>query len=265
MTSRSSRTTGGRTIDLFALVDIPLERADRPAYRADAGRRPMSPRTTRTSRAGSTCLLLDANHVPATDSHLTKKAAHEFINYLGANDLAAVVLAQTGSRDDNQEFTNSRAALHAAVDKFVGEKVRSRTLNVQDAAVRSFGLEKLGIDVRNSKDPRSRRACGQGASDARFDDAAVELHGRASAAGARRSCSFSEGLDFNLDDTLGPRSLVVRPQRNSRPPTTRRSTSRCTRPRILDGMQAMFEAASRANVAIYSVDPRGRRPPSSTR
>jgi len=240
-----------QAVDLFALVDIPLERQDRPAYRAT----PVAPDVATNYKdfeGRIYVLLLDANHVPATDTFLTKKVAHEFINYLGANDLAAVVLAQTGSRDDNQEFTNSRAALHAAVDKFVGEKVRSRALNVQDAAVRSFGLEKLGIDVRNAKDPETveRAAKARATLDSmmRLSNYMAGIRGRRKAV-----VLFSEGLDFNLDDTVGPRSRET-PQNPAADNTTLEAMHATA---ILDGMQAMFEAATRANVAIYSIDPRG--------
>jgi VWFA-related protein len=241
-----------QTIDLFSLVDIPLERPDRPGFRAT----PVAPDVVTNYKPFEGriyVLLLDANHVPATDTYLVKKAAHAFIDYLGANDLAAVVLAQTGSRDDNQEFTNSRAALHAAVDKFIGEKVRSRTLNVQDAVNRNMGLERLGIDPRASRDPEAveRAAKARATLDSimRLSNYMAGIRGRRKAV-----ILFSEGLDFNLDDTVGPRSQGALPRN---PAADNTVTEAMHASAILDGMQAMFEAATRANVAIYSIDPRG--------
>ena len=79
-------------VDLFSLVDIPLERADRPVYRPT----PVIPDVATNAKEFEGLiyvLLLDANHVPATDSYMVKKAALRFIDqYIGTNDLAAVVL-----------------------------------------------------------------------------------------------------------------------------------------------------------------------------
>ena len=64
---------------------------------------------------------------------------------------------------------------------------------------------------------------------------------------------FSEGIDYNTDDLVGPRP-------NSTPDNVfddNSPTEALHASMILDDMQAMYEAATKANVAIYSVDPRG--------
>ena len=104
-----------RTVDLFSLVDIPLERADAPLYRTTpvesdvvTNEKPIDGRVY--------VLVLDANHVAPNNTLVTKRAAHEFIDqYIGANDLAAVVLLQTGRSNDNPAL-HSDAHDHLAAD-----------------------------------------------------------------------------------------------------------------------------------------------------
>ena len=245
-------------VDLFALVDIPLERADRPLYRPT----PITPDVATNAKEFEGriyVLLLDANHVPPTDSYLVKKAALRFIDqYIGSNDLAAVVLAQTGSRDDNQEFTSSKPALRAAVEKFIGEKPRSRALAVRENAIQKQGLEKVGIDMLDAKDPEAieRVAKARGTLDSitRLSNYISGIRGRRKAV-----VLFSEGLDYNLEDTIGPRSRAgIGESAVPRNPVIDNSPIEAIHAAgILESMQTMFEAASRANVAIYSVDPRG--------
>ena len=62
-----------------------------------------------------------------------KKSAKEFVDkYMGANDIAAVVHS-SGRTDAAQEFTSNKALLHAAIDKFVGRRMRSLTIERLDA------------------------------------------------------------------------------------------------------------------------------------
>jgi hypothetical protein len=71
-------------------------------------------------------LLLDNRHTAALRSALVKRAAHEFVDkYLGANDVAAVIHT-SGATDASQEFTNDPRLLHASIDRFIGQKLRSR-------------------------------------------------------------------------------------------------------------------------------------------
>src|SRR4029450_3617281 len=64
---------------------------------------------------------------------------------------------------------------------------------------------------------------------------------------------FSEGIDFNIEDTIGPRSTVL----PDNPFGENTQNEALPASAIRDHMQAMYEVATRANVAIYSVDPRG--------
>jgi VWFA-related protein len=246
-----------QTVDVFALVDIPLERADRPLFRPE----PIEPDVVANDKEFEGrvyVLLLDANHVEPQNTFLAKRAAQYFIDqYIGPNDLAAVVLAQTGRRDDSREFTSSRAALRVAVDKFVGEKVKSKSLSVREFAVARQGR---GFDaLAEARDPNAmeRAAKARNTVEAlrRVSSYMAGIRGRRKAV-----VLFSEGLDFNLDDPIGPRSTVPGGGSTGLPrnPVADNSNAEALYASgLIDLMQGMFEVASRANVAIYSVDPRG--------
>ena len=78
--------------------------------------------------------------------------------YVGANDLAAVI--HTGGRTDaNQDFTNNQRLLLQAVDKFMGRKLRSSTLNKIDDYSRRAGTaldERPGAPISKTRSAASR-------------------------------------------------------------------------------------------------------------
>ena len=237
-----------QNIDVFSFVDIPLERDDRPLYRPTAVE-PDVVTNERELEGRIYVLLLDSNHVPATNSLLVKKAARHFIDrYFGANDLASVVHAQTGTVDANQEFTSSKPALRAAVEKFVGEKVRSKALNVYDFMGMRFGR---GFDPLEARDPHMLERAAK--ADATID-AIMRVSRYMSGIRGRRKAVllFSEGIDFNLDDTIGPRRGGL-----TNPFGDNTANEALHASGIRDHMQEMYEVATRANVAVYSIDPRG--------
>ena len=115
-------------VTAFSMVNIPLERVERPLFAS----RPVEP-DVRNNLQGADgriyLIVLDDLHTNALRSTLTKTAAKMFIErYIGANDLAAVVHTG-GTTSGNQDFTNNQRLLLQAVDKFMGRKLRSSTLN----------------------------------------------------------------------------------------------------------------------------------------
>ena len=122
-------------VTAFSLVNIPVERAERPLFAS----KPIEP-DVRTNLEGADgriyLIVLDDLHTSALRSQRTKAAARQFIEkYIGANDTAAVVY--TGGRvDASQDFTNSQRLLLQSVDKFMGRKLRSSTMNKIDEARR---------------------------------------------------------------------------------------------------------------------------------
>ncbi|HKW00244.1 MAG TPA: VWA domain-containing protein [Vicinamibacterales bacterium] len=239
-----------QAIDLFTLVDIPLERADAPLYRKN----PIAPDVATNQRENDGRLyviVLDANHVPATDTILVKNVAKEFIQQnVGANDQAAVVLVQTAKSDDNQEFTSDKIALMRSVDKFIGEKIPAKAMNVMDQINQRAGAP--DFDPREARDmqatERAHKAGGTVGTLTELSKNLAGIRGRKKAI-----IFFSEGIDFNTDDTVGPRS-------NSLPDDPMASNTNIEAVQaqtLLEDMQILYETATRANVAIYSVDPRG--------
>ncbi len=245
-------------IDVFALVDIPLERADRPAYRPT----PVEPDVISNDREFEGrvyVLVLDANHVRPENSALVKKVASQFIQRnMGANDIAAVVLAQTGSRDDNREFTSTKSTLLSSINKFAGEKVQSKALAVASRATALEGTP--GGALEELRDPLAPERAAKAR--ATLDTMRRVSSYMAGIRGRRKALVlFSEGMDYNIDDVMGPRSSGGAGQAGSglspNPVSNNTVNEALHAASIIADMQIMFEAASRANVAVYSVDPRG--------
>src|SRR5919108_3038684 len=120
-----------QSIAICSLIDIPVERADAPLFSPS----PIEPdvRSNRKQFDGRVFLLvLDDLNTHFARSQRVKAAAKQFIErYIGANDFAAVI--QTGrSTSGAQEFTNNRRLQLRAVDSFMGQKVRSATLEKID-------------------------------------------------------------------------------------------------------------------------------------
>jgi VWFA-related protein len=117
-----------QTIDMFAMVDIPLARPDRFLFLD----RPVTSdvRSNREAFAGRLYVILldDLNINPLRTSH-TKNLARRFVEKnLGANDVAAVVYT-SGRTDAAQEFTGDPQLLLAAIDKFFGRRLRPASLD----------------------------------------------------------------------------------------------------------------------------------------
>src|SRR6187399_1300934 len=93
-------------IALLSLVDIPVERADRPLYRSTAIE-PDVVTNAAVTEGRLYVLVMDSLHVDASRSAIARQQARRFVErYLGANDLAAVV--HIGQISAGQEFTASR-------------------------------------------------------------------------------------------------------------------------------------------------------------
>lgn len=189
-------------------------------------------------------LLLDDRHTGALRSAGVKRAAHEFIDkYFGANDIAAVI--HTGGRTDaGQEFTNDPRLLKAAIDKFIGQKLRSRTLERLDEYNRNpllrpqpssdgSGSSQTGQDIK-IRDPLdfergfyARATLGTLKNLAEF---------MGSIRGRRKAIlMFSEGIDYPILDIFDSRDAST----------------------VLEDTRQAISAASRANVNFYTIDPRG--------
>lgn len=230
-------------IELFSQVDIPVERVERFAGSA----RPVPPDVRSNARPFDGRLyviVLDDYHVSFLRGSMVKRAANLFIDkYMGVNDVAAVIHV-SGRTDASQEFTNDPALLHAAVDKFMGDKLRSVTqeklddYNRQRSTTSPTGSSdgsgnsttpdikaKDGLDFE-----RGYKARGTLGTLRSLADFMSSIRGRRKAV-----LFFSEGIDYPIYDVFEARdaSTVVMETRDA------------------------ITAAARANVNFFTIDPRG--------
>jgi VWFA-related protein len=227
-----------QTVSAFSFVNIPITRPERPLFSPAAIEPDVD---TNVGMDGRIYLfVLDDLHIDFTRGPRVKEALHRFVERnLGANDLAAVVF--TGGRSqDGQDFTNNPRLLLAAVDKFTGRKLRSPTLERLDEYNRqqSAGLRNAGDPVN---DPvafeRAQNARNMLQSLQKLSDFMAGLHGRRKA-----MVLVSEGVDYDIYNLFDNNSAA--------------ST-------IVDATRDAIAAATRGNVSIYAIDPRGLAVPGS--
>lgn len=224
-----------QTVSTFSVVDIPIERAERPLFST----RPIEPDVQSNERPFDGrvyVMILDDLHVSALRSQQVRRSARQFIERnLGANDLMAVIY--TGGRAaDAQEFTGNKRLLLNAVDKFLGRKLQSVTLSRND----QFFRQQLGPDAGGRVDDpddleRGRNATSMLASLRQVAEWFGGVRGRRKA-----MLLFSEGIDYNLADII----------RNYDAPPSQASS-------IIMDIRETIAMTARSNVSIYAIDPRG--------
>src|SRR5262245_58253367 len=238
-------------IAAFNFINMPIERVTQPTF---AGQRIEADVKTnmRTVDGRVYVMVIDDLHTNVTRTPLVKKAARQFIeNNLGPNDIMAVVHT-FGPADASQEFTNSRRLLLAAVDRTLGQKVLSETLGRNDEYARTKNLFTSGDPNGGTSgmppvfDPNDMERVFQTRSTLEFlrkvSDWLAGVHGR------RKSILFvSEGIDYNITDIMGtgfvPNNFV--------------SNAHSGSTMIIDMLRDVITSATRANVSLYAIDPRG--------
>jgi VWFA-related protein len=217
-------------VTAFSMVNLPVERAQRPLFAS----RPVEPdvNTNLTGMNGRIYLMvLDDLHTNSQRTPLVRAAARQFIErYVGANDLVAV-MHTSGRADAGQEFTTNPRLMLSAVDKFMGRKVRSSTLNRIDEEYRTRQSRQQGDRI---EDPDTME---RGYQARIMLDSMRQISQFLEGVSGRRKALvlFSEGIDYDIYDVI-----------NNRDAST-----------ILDSTRDLLAAATRSNVAIYGVDPRG--------
>ncbi|MGC4085897.1 MAG: VWA domain-containing protein [Vicinamibacterales bacterium] len=219
----------------FTVVDIPIERAERPLFAA----RPIEPDTQSNERPFDGrvyVMILDDLHVDALRSQQVKRSARQFIERnLGANDLMAVIY--TGGRSaDAQEFTSNKRLLLNAVDKFVGRKLPSVTVSRNE----QFYRQQLGPDAGSAvRDPNDMERGHNAQSMLSTLRQVAEWFG--GVRGRRKAMLlFSEGIDYDLSDII---------RAYDAPPSSASS--------IMGDIRDTLAMTARSNVSIYGIDPRG--------
>jgi VWFA-related protein len=222
-----------QNITVFSPVDIPMERADRPLFQQD----PIEPDVQNNERIDGRVyvMVIDDLHTSFGRTPRVKAAAKQFIERrLAANDLMAIVHT-AGPSEANQEFTSSKRLLLAAVDKTSGRKLRSATANRTEEYYRTRDIR--GNDPVN--DPEDAERVHNARST--LDTLKNVSEWFAAVRGRRKAILFvSEGIDYDIND------IIVQGGSNHLGAST-----------VLDATRDAIAAATRANTAIYGIDPRG--------
>jgi len=218
-----------QAIKSFGLVRIPLERPEAPLF----VKQPVEPDVQSNVRPfdGRVYLIvLDGLHTRPLHTSWVRAAAKKFIeSSMGANDLAAVVTTQGQA---NQDFTGNKRLLLAAVDRFMGGSLQSATLN----RIEQYNFQRQqpgGVTgtVADPEDPlRAYNASAALDSIRRLAEFMSGVRGRRKA-----MIFFSEGLGYDITDIF------------NNPNATQ----------VIQDSRAAIAAATRANVNVYAVDPRG--------
>lgn len=242
-------------IETFAAIDTPIER--RQAVHA-ATFTPAVGETARATNVTATngrafVFFVDTMHIAAQRTFQTRQLLKQFIvEKMGDNDIAAVVL--TGGLAPSQDFTGDKSALLAAVNRATGDRLPSRVWSKWHHA--------LVLNYDYVKDEyageRAARASQSMASLRRVVQMLSGLGGRRTAV-----LYFSEGFDIDMADRIGKvdvphMNLEIGRTTGDDYYAAQNDTMEALNAGIVaDEFQATVEATTRANVKIYTVDPRG--------
>ena len=217
-------------VELFSVVNMPVTRTPRPLF---ASRPIESDVATNVEGLDGRIyvIVLDDFHTNPQRSPRVRAAARRFVEqFVGANDMVAVVHT-SGRSDAGQDFTNNQRLMLEAVDKFMGRKLRSATLNRIDQEMMTRGMRQPGERVQDIDDME------RGFQARSMLDGVRQLMRYLSGISGRRKAIvlFSEGIDYDINNVFDNRDAT----------------------NILDSTRLMLSEATRANVAMYTVDPRG--------
>lgn len=219
-----------QSVTAFSMVDIPIERPDPPLFSTTA----IAPDvvSNRTAFEGRVfVLVLDDLNTRFNRTARTRLAARQFVErYVGANDIIAIVNT-SGYGKAMQDFTGNRQLALKAIDSAMGNKADSSTSaalqdyyqnqnsGVTSNANSSFNEMQRWNNARNSIRTLKNIA-----------DYMAGMRGRRKAV-----IYFSEGINYNVVDAIN----------NTHATDVRHE------------VQELIAAATRGNVSVYSVDPRG--------
>jgi VWFA-related protein len=213
----------------FSHVNIPIERAERPLFATAPVEADVQ--TNDHVEGRIYLIVLDDLHTAFDKTPRVKAAMRRFFERsFGTNDLAAIVF--TGRSNGSQDFTNNPRLLMAAVDRFVGRKLRSATIEKLEGVrvnPETGGLQVGPDNVMMERSFNARNAMGTVRKLAEF---------MANVRGRRKAMLLvGEGVDYDINEAVGLAG----------------STASAV---LLDTHDAIA-SATRGNVSIYAVDPRG--------
>jgi VWFA-related protein len=228
-------------VEMFSYVELPVEPPDRFAFL----NRSVSPdaRSNRRAFEGRVyVIVLDDLDISPLRTALVKESAREFVEqHFGANDLAAVVYT-SGRSDATQDFTADRSLLLAAVDKFVGRRLRSAAIetlerhyhkaltNLDENPPEATSVVNTSrpIDIRDAE--REQRALAVLDTLKNLGDFLSGVRGRRKAV-----VLFSEGIEMPMNELYGVHTATD----------------------VVGAIKDAITAAARSNVNFFALDPRG--------
>jgi VWFA-related protein len=156
--------------------------------------------------------------------------------HVAGNDVVAV--AFTSGRSSGQDFTASRRRLLAAVERFTGNKLRSATAATIEDLERQKQLppefQREAEDTYEAE--RALRARTS------LDVLKTQADFLSGIRGRRKALVYiGEGIDYDIKDVVEPNRVTI----------TRDARG------VQEAMRDAVSAATRGNVGIYSIDPRG--------
>jgi VWFA-related protein len=214
----------------FTQVDIPVEPQAPPPLQVSSPIEPDVVSNAKPFEGRVYVIILDDKHTAALRAPLVKKAALQFIDqYMAANDMAAV-LTTSGVLTATQDFTSNKRLLRQAVEAFGGLKLRSET----EARLEQYQQQSSVPGTITSIDDPDDMERGYDArvaleTIAKISDWVGSIRGRRKAI-----IWFSEGIDYDIYNFQKREASTVQ-----------------------EKMKDVIAAATRSDVSIYSIDPRG--------
>lgn len=238
-------------IATFAPVNLPVER--RAVARAGATVTAIGETawaTNATTTEGRTFVLfVDAMHVAAERTVPMRRLLKQFVTEnMGDNDIAAVVV--TGGLTPSQDFTGDKATLVAAIDRITGDRLPSRMLTKWRHKV-NLAYDYIRDDYAGERANRAQQSL---SSLRRVVQMLTGLGGRRTAV-----LYLSEGFDIDLNDRIGSAKIAHLDMTAGRDGEAWANTALEANyaGQVADELQLTVEASTRANVSIYTMDPRG--------
>ena len=240
-----------QAIQTFSYIELP---ADTRTPLTFGGRRvPVDVRSNRDVESGRVYIIvLDDLNVAPMRTAIVRRHVRDFIEqHFGPRDLAAVVVT-SGRKDAAQEFTNDPALLLRAVGHFFGQRLQPAEMQRIDDYFQNQLLAGLNDTVAKDNDPQqTTTVLNPITRNQSFDPSNLERGQRAvgvlntieslsefleGVRGRRKALLwFSEGIDYPMAETFSSQSgnEIIRATRDA------------------------VNAAARANVNVYALDPRG--------
>ena len=219
-----------QALTAFSMVDIPIEHADPPLFAKAAI--PPDVVSNRAPFEGRVfVLVMDDLHTKFSDTPRARAAARQFVeHYVGANDMVAVVNT-SGASKTMQDFTSNHQLVLKAIDAAMGNKTDSSTsARLQDYNNTMAGSASSSMNASFNEMTRWTNARNAMRTLKNIADYMAGMRGRRKAL-----VFFSEGINYDVVDAINnPHATDVRNE-----------------------MQDVVASATRGNINVYGVDPRG--------